>query len=214
MTENTMELQDLESAWKALDARVAQQDLELAQLRSQTLASRMRGKLARASLGQWAQVAIGVLFAIWGGGYWFDHLGTPHLVAYGLALHAYGIALLGTGIVLLVRMATIDYALPIAEVQSRLLVLRRDRIRSERVLWLFGAVMWVPIMMIGLRAIGIDAWTGNPVWVLANLAVGVAIALVAAWVMHRRAAWFAKRSMDGPLADVERQLADIDALRR
>lgn len=208
-----MELHELESAWKALDAQVARQEVELKQLRGQNLRMRMRGKLTRASFGQWAQLAIGLLFALWGGGYWFDHLGTPHLVAYGLAVHAYGIALLATAVVMLLHLAAVDYAQPVAEVQQRLLTLRRTRIRSERVCWIVGAVVWVPIMMIALRTIGLDAWLANPGWVLGNLAAAVAIAAAAAWVMWRRPAWFAKMSMDGPLAEVERQLADISALR-
>ncbi len=201
-----MELHELQSAWKTLDARVARQAVELTQLRT-------KGKLARASFGQWAQIAIGLLFAVWGGGYWFDHLGTPHLVAYGLAVHAYGIALLATAIVLLVRLARVDYALPVAEVQHRLLCLRRTRIRCERVLWIAGAVMWVPIMMMALRGIHFDAWRVNPWFVLGNLGVGVVLAAAAAFVMWRRPAWFAKLAMDGPLADVERQLADLETLR-
>ena len=52
-----MELHELESAWKTLDARVAQQDVELRHLRRQNLGMRMGGKLLRASLGQWAQLA-------------------------------------------------------------------------------------------------------------------------------------------------------------
>ncbi|MCC8363811.1 hypothetical protein LK996_12080 [Lysobacter sp. A6] len=208
-----MELHELESAWKTLDAQVAQQDVELKQLRTQNLRMRMRGKLMRASFGQWAQLGIGLLFALWGGSYWFDHLGTPHLVAYGLAVHAYGIALLATAVVMLLHLAAVDYAQPVADVQQRLLTLRRTRIRSERVCWIVGAVVWVPIMMIALRTIGLDAWLANPAWVLGNLAAAVAIAAAAAWVMWRRPAWFAKLSMDGPLAEVERQLADISELR-
>lgn len=208
-----MELHELQSAWKTLDARVARQAEELAQLRTRNLALRTRGTLARVSFGQWGQIAIGLLFAVWGGGYWFDHLGTPHLVAYGLAVHAYGIALLATAIVLLVRLANVDYALPVADVQQRLLHLRRTRIHCERVLWIAGAVMWVPIMMMGLRAIRFDAWLVNPWFVLGNLGVGLVLAAGAALVMWRKPAWFAKLAMEGPLADVERQLADLESLR-
>jgi hypothetical protein len=213
MTETHMELHELESAWKTLDARVARQEVELTQLRSQNFAMRTKGKLARASLGQSWQLVVGLAFAVWGGGYWFDHLGTPHLFAYGLAVHAYGIALLATAIVLLVQLANVDYALPVADVQARLLRLRRTRIRCERVLWIAGAVMWVPIMMIALRWIRFDAWLVNPWFVLGNLAAGLVLAAGAAFVMWRKPAWFAKLAMDGPLADVERQLADLETLR-
>jgi hypothetical protein len=142
-----------------------------------------------------------------------DHLSAPHLVAYGMAVHAYGIALLATAIVLLAHLAVIDYALPVAEVQARLLRLRRTRIRTERVLWIAGALIWVPLLMLVARAVGVDAWAINPNYVLGNLAVGLAIAAIVAWATWRKPAWFAKRAMDGALEEVDRQLADIESLR-
>ncbi|KGQ18578.1 hypothetical protein LF41_604 [Lysobacter dokdonensis DS-58] len=208
-----MELHELESAWKTLDARVARQDVELAQLRARDFASRMKATLLRVTLGQWWQIAVGLAFAVWGGSYWFDHLGTTHLVAYGLAVHAYGIALLATAIVLLVHLSRVDYGQSVADVQQRVLELRRTRIRCERVLWIAGAVMWVPILMIALRFIRVDAWAANPWYVLGNLAVGLVLAAVAGLLMWRKPAWFAKHAMDGGLAEVERRLADVQALR-
>ena len=208
-----MDLHELESAWKALDHRVARQDEELAQLRVEARGLRSRWRLHLATLGQGAQVAIGLLLAFWGGGFWVDHWGTPHLVAYGLAVHVYGIALMASAIVLILRLATIDYGQPVAEVQMRLLALRRARIRTERVLWLTGAIAWVPMMMMGLYAIGIDAFAHRPSWFWLNLAVGVGLAVIAGAVMAWKPKWFASISMDGGLRDVERQIEEFEGLR-
>ena len=111
------------------------------------------------------------------------------------------------------RLATIDYGLPVADVQSRLLALRRTRIRTERVLWLMGAIAWVPMMMMGLFAFGFDAFAHRPSWFWLNLAVGVGLATTAGAVMAWKPAWFASVSMDGALRDVERQLAEFEGLR-
>ncbi|UHQ19564.1 hypothetical protein LVB87_15465 [Lysobacter sp. KIS68-7] len=208
-----MELHELESAWKTLDQRVARQDEDLARLRVETRGLRSRWRLHLATLGQVVQIGIGLLFAVWGGGYWFDHLGTPHLVAYGLGVHLYGIALLGAAISLIVRLARVDYAAPVADVQQALLDLRRTRIVTERILWLMGAVAWVPLLMMALSAIGFDVWLRSPAWVWMNLGVGVVLALVAALAMTLKPAWFARMSMDGALRDVERQLEEIRELR-
>ena len=202
-----MELQELESAWKTLEARVAQQDVELKQLRSKQL-------LSRVSFSQWKQVAIGLVFVLWGGAYWADGIGTPHLVAYGLAVHAYGIAIMATAIVLLVALRRVDYTSPVADVQQRLLGLRRTRIRSEQILWLCGAVVWVPLLMMGLRRfLHLDVWLLHPSYVWWNLAAGLAIAVGAAVMMWRKPAAFAKSAMKGPLAEIDRQLADLRDLR-
>lgn len=208
-----MDLHQLESAWKALDTRVTQQDEDNAQLRIEARGLRSRWRLQLATLGQVAQIAIGLLLAFWGGGSWVDHWGTPHLVAYGLAVHVYGIALMASAIVLILRLATIDYGQPVAEVQTRLLALRRARIRTERVLWLMGAIAWVPMMMMGVFAFGFDAFVHRPSWFWLNLAVGVGLAGIAGAVMAWKPAWFASISMDGALRDVERQIEAFEALR-
>jgi hypothetical protein len=99
-------------------------------------------------------------------------------------------------------------------VQSQLLLLRRARIRTERILWIAGAIAWVPLMMMAVRAgLRLDVWAINPAYVLWNLAAGVAIAVAFALGMWLRPAWFARMAMDGPMREVEQQLAEIDALR-
>lgn len=208
-----MDLHELETAWKALDQRVARQDDELAQLRVEARGLRSRRRLHMATLGQVAQIAIGALLAAWGGGFWVDHWSTPHLVAYGLSVHVYGVALLASAIVLIVRMATIDYGKPVADVQSRLLALRRSRIVTERVLWVMGAIAWVPMMMMALFAIGMDVFVHRPAWLWLNVAAGLVLALAAGAVMAWKPAWFASISMDGALRDVDRQLEEFEHLR-
>jgi len=208
-----MELHELESAWKALDQRVSRQAEEIAHGRAQARGLRSRWRLHLVTLGQVVQIGIGLLFALWGGGYWFDHLGTPHLVVYGVAVHAYGIALLGTAIALIVRLARVDYGAPVAEVQQALLDLRRTRIVTERILWCLGAIAWVPLLMMALQAIRIDAWRHAPAFVWMNVAIGVGVALCAAIVMWRKPAWFARNSMGGGLRDVDRQLEALRTLR-
>ena len=208
-----MDLHELESAWKTLDTRVARQDEELTQLRNEAKSLRSRWRLHLATAGQVAQIAIGLLLAFWGGGFWSDHWGTPHLVAYGVAVHVYGIALMASAIVLILRLATIDYGKPVADVQMRLLALRRARIRTERVLWLIGAIAWVPMMMMGVFAFGFDAFVHRPSWFWLNLAVGVGLAAIAGAVMAWKPKWFASISMDGGLRDVERQIEEFEGLR-
>ena len=208
-----MDLHELENAWKALDQRVARQDDDIARLRVENRGLRSRWRLHWATFGQAVQIAVGLLLALWGGGFWVDHRGTPHLVAYGLAVHVYGVALMASAIVLIVRLATIDYGQPVAEVQSRLLALRRTRIVTERILWVMGAIAWVPMMMMGLFAIGIDAFAHRPSWFWLNLAFGIVLALAAAAVMVLKPAWFASISMDGALREVERQIEEFEGLR-
>ena len=44
---------------------------------------------------------------------------------------------------------------------------------------------WVPLVMVGLAAVGLDLWVTRPAVVWANLAVGGGIVLLIEW-FHRR----------------------------
>jgi len=201
-----MELQELQAAWQSATQQLETQSLRLDALEGRTLHGRLRGRLGLVSLGQWIELAIGVAIAVWAGGYWFDHLGTPHLVAYGVAVHVYGIALIAMSATQLVKLAAIDWTQPVAQVHARVLGVRRQRIRGERVLLLLGAIAWAPLLFIGLNAIGLDAWRHDPAYVLGNVAVGVVLAIAAAWAMRRWPSWLEASAVGGRLQQVEREL--------
>src|SRR5436190_2078551 len=103
-----MELDDLQRAWATLDAQVARQSLELRHLREAGRVSHVRNRLRRVTIGLWLNLAAGLAVALWAGGYWWDHLGTTHLVVYGLGLHAYGLALVASAAVQLSMLLGMD----------------------------------------------------------------------------------------------------------
>lgn len=209
-----MELHELESAWQGATRQLERQALRIASLEAATLRTRLRARLGFVALGQWIELAVGVAIAVLAGGYWYDHLGTTHLVAYGLAVHAYGIALIGFAAAHLVRLAAVDPAGPVSAVQARLLSVKRLRIRAEQVLLVFGAVGWVPLLFIAANAVGFDAWRVHPAYVLANLAVGVALASCVVAAIRWRPAWFEHSAMGGRWRAIERDLAEAEAFAR
>ena len=84
---------------------------------------------------------------------------------------------------------------------------------TERILWVMGTIAWVPMMMMGLFAIGLDALLHRPAWLWLNLAVGIVLACIAGAVMAWKPAWFASISMDGALRDIQRQIEEFEGLR-
>lgn len=204
-----MELDELKIAWSELGRRVEQQDLQVAELRRHNAVHGLRARLRLVTAGQVVQVLIGLLLAVWGGGTWVDHLGSWHLFACGLALHLYGIALIASATLLLTRVAAIDYARPVADIQHAILRLRRARIRTERILLAIGGVIWVPIMLLLLHEVGFDAWLASPANVLANLGAGLLISIVLLWVFARYPAWFERTAQGRHFAALEQDLADL-----
>jgi hypothetical protein len=203
-----MELQELQAAWQSATQKIETQSLRLAELEGHAMRHRLRGRLGLVSIGQWIELAIGVAIAVWAGGYWFDHLGTPHLVAYGVAVHLYGIALIAMATTQLVKLAAIDWAQPVAQMHARVLAVSRQRIRGERVLLIMGAIAWAPLLFIALNAIRVDVWRFAPAYVIGNVAFGFVLAAAAAWAMRRWPSWLEKSAVGGRLQQVERALRD------
>lgn len=204
-----MEMHELEQAWGGLDARLQHQGELLQQLRRRDGFDRTRARLRLVTLGQIPQLLVGILVVIWAGGYWVGHLDQPHLVVYGVALHLYGLGLLVTAAMQLARIARIDYRAPVLEVQRQLVALRRLRITSERALLAAGFVAWVPLVFIAMRGAGMDLWLTRPSVVLANLAIGLALAVLVGWLTHRFRAAFERDATGRSLREAEAELAEL-----
>ena len=123
-------------------------------------------------------------------------------------MHLYGIALIAMATTQLVKLAAIDWTQPVTQVHARVLGVRRQRIRGERVLLIVGAIAWAPLLFIGLNAIGLDVWRHQPMYVLGNLGFGVVLAIAAAWAMQRWPSWLEHTAVGGRLQQVERELRD------
>ncbi len=204
-----IEMNDLEQAWNGLDERLERHDVLLKESRRRDVVDGVRARLRLVSTRQFVQLAIGILIVLWAGGYWYDHLGQTHLVVYGVALHLYGLGLLVSAALQLARLAQLDYRAPVLEVQRRLVALRRLRFVSERALLIAGFVAWVPLLFIAMRAAGFDLWLTDPATVWWNLAGGIAMALLVAWLSHRFRAGFEHDAAGRSLRDAEAEMAEL-----
>lgn len=205
-----MDMTELERAWGTLEQQLGAQALALQRIDSHRRVDDVRARLRLLSLGQWLQLAVGLLIVLWAGGYWWDHWGTPHLVAYGFGMHLYGLGLLVFASLQLVRVLTLDYRQCVVGMQRQLLALRKLRILSERVLLPVGMVAWVPMLFVLLRHFGLDVWLDRPAVVWWNLAAGVVLALLCVWLMKRYPDFFDREAVGGSLRRAEDELAGIE----
>jgi hypothetical protein len=205
-----MEMSELERAWSGMEKKLAEQGQALRRMESHRRLDNIRARLRLLSVSQWMQLAFGLLIVFWGGGYWWDHWGTPHLVAYGMGIHAYGLGLLVFACLQLTRIFGLDYRQPVLETQRQLLGLRKMRILTERVLLPAGMVAWVPMLFVLMRRVGIDVWLTRPAVVWWNLAAGVAMALLFTWLMRRFPALFDSGGVDESLRRAANELAEIE----
>jgi hypothetical protein len=214
----TTTLDDFKTAWQALDRKLERQHtLALHQFKETKLA-KLRGGFRPLVTGQIIQTIIGLMFALFGGSFWFDHLGTPHLMIYGLLLHAFGIMMMVFGIRDLALIGAIDYDAPVLSIQKQLAELRAWRLQAGIWFTIAGCLIWVPALFIMFYLIGADVWVRHPdvvYWNAASSFVCLGIAYGIIWWSRRpgqeRLAKYLKESSVGKsVTRAQAMLAEIE----
>ncbi len=204
-----MDMRELQQAWAGLDERLVRQGDALRGIRRRQGMESARLRLRLVSVGQWLQLAVGIVVVVWAGGYWIGHLGQAHLVVYGVSVHLYGLGLLLDAAWQLERLARIDYRKSIVDVQRELVALRRRRVAGERVLLLAGFIVWVPLVFMAANAVGLDVWRLSPATVGWNLAAGVVLAAFVGWLTIRFRDAFERDAAGRSLRQAQAELEEL-----
>jgi hypothetical protein len=165
-----MDLDDMKTAWRDLDARVGK--LERAAVAAPVI-DRARGAVRRAIAGEVAMMV--ALVMVVGG---VVEIAPRSPIAAG-ALIAYGLAAIALGVAQIVRAARIDHAAPIVLLQREVVRFAQLRARCLLALGLPWWLLWVaPIALLAGGAV-------PAAWIAANLAIG-SVGLVASVLIARR----------------------------
>jgi len=114
------------------------------------------------------------------------HVDAPRLAVSGAITGVYSIAAFAALIAQLVLIRRIDYSGPVTAIQVELERVRVLRSRSIQALVVAGTVIWLPITIVLLLALGIDASSVlEPAFVAANVAFGVAVLGLVLWLSRR-----------------------------
>jgi hypothetical protein len=156
------ELDDLKTAWQTLNRNLERQHtLALHQFKEGKLA-RFRAGFRPLVVGQIIQLISGALLSIFAGSFWFDHPGVPHLMFYGISLHAYGIMFIVFAARDLFLISRLDYAAPVLALQKQIADLRAWHVRAAIWFGIAGCFIWIPLMLIIFYKLGADVWVRNP----------------------------------------------------
>jgi hypothetical protein len=220
MTASTLD--DLKTAWQALDRKLERQHaLALHQFKETKLA-KVRGGFRPLAVGQIIQTIIGLMFALFGGSFWFDHIGKPHLMIYGLVVHAFGIMMMVFGIRDLAFIGAIDYDASVLDIQKRLAELRAWRVQAGIWFTVAGCLIWVPGLFILFYLIGADVWVLHPDVVYWNVASSVACLGIAYGIVRwsrrpgneRLAKYLKESSVGKSVTRAQEMLAEIERFER
>jgi hypothetical protein len=219
--ETTMELDELKSAWQALDRHLQQQTALHRHLLLERRLDQVRANLRRLYWGKIVQILFGDALIYFGIMAAIRYRDTPHLLACGIFTLAYGLLIVILGGVTIGKVSSIDYAAPVLEIQKRVGALHRLQIIGSRCAGLPWWLLWIAIFVLEVKTmLGADLFITAPGFVWANVALG-AIGICASVGIYRR--WrrarpdavreFEDRSFRS-LADARRMLDEIERFER
>jgi hypothetical protein len=156
------ELDDLKSTWQTLSRNLERQNALAVHQLKESKFKRFRSGFRWLVIGQVLQIICGVLLTIISARFWFDHLGVPHAMFYGISLHAYGIMLIIFAARDLSLIHRLDYAAPVLELQKQIAELRQWHVRTALWFAITGCFIWIPLILALAYSRGADVWARNP----------------------------------------------------
>lgn len=193
-----MELDDLKDRWNDYDRKLdASLRLNTRVLREVGL-DRVGSSLKRLTRVIVFELLMGLVAAVALGSFIADHLGEMRFLAPAVALDLFVLYFIGWTIRQWVALAGLDYGEPVVEIQRKVELLRIDRIRMTKWVFLLSPLLWIPLLIVGVEGlVGLNAYAlFDTAWLVANFVFGLAVIALALWVSRR----YAHRLQDSPLA--------------
>jgi serine/threonine-protein kinase len=184
--ENIMELDELKTAWLALERRLEQGNAINLQLYKEGRMKKLRSSLRPLYWGQILQMLFGLLFVLLAASFWPHHRDVPQMLASGLIVHAYGVLSIVMGGITIGMISRVnsDYSQPVLEIQKRLAQVRRFYVLGGMIVGLPWALIWLPLCVVLAGKVGVDLWTQAPSVFWIGGVVGMAILLGTWWFHH------------------------------
>lgn len=179
-----MELDEMKTAWQALDRRLDRQHALNLQLLRDTRLDRVRRDLGALRSNQVLQLLAGLVATLVVGRYWVAHADVPVVFACGVLLQLYTLSIAAFATRDLVLLARVDASGPVVAIQKRLAELRAWRMRGARWFVVSGCLIWVPLVALLFHRAGLDLWRHRPGFLALQVVVALAC-LALAWAFAR-----------------------------
>lgn len=179
------ELDDLRTAWQALDRKLDRQNQLLLNQTLHKLHTRLKRRLRPLLLGQVLQMSFGVLLILPSIAVWSSLRDGSVQFWAGILMHVYGVLIIIAGGVLLGLLAKIDSGDSVLENQKRLANARHFYAIAGMCIGLPWWFLWIPFMMVIVGAsTGIDFYAQMPTSINWMFAAGIG-GLIATIALHR-----------------------------
>jgi hypothetical protein len=184
-----MELDDLKRRWEEQDRRLD------ASLRLNTLAveeavrGRAQAAARRTSWGLIVEIVLGFVPVLWLGSFIADHIAAPRFWIPAAALDVFAIATFGSLVRRQVVLGSIDWSVPVLEIQKRLATVRIGSVRATKWTFFLAPLLWPPLFIVAFEGfLGVDVYKAfGGVYVAGNVVFGLLCLALAVWVSRRYA---------------------------
>jgi hypothetical protein len=183
-----VDLDLMQERWKSLDGKLDACLRLDRRLVRESVERRLRGFARRELLRNLPGLLLDLVAVLWLGAFVAAHAGEPRFAAAGVPLLAFAILVLAATLRHLVLVGRMDLAQSVVTSQRFLAERKAERSRATVTILVLAPLLWTPLVIVALAALGVDAYRylGVP-WLLANVALGLA-AIPAGIALARRLA--------------------------
>lgn len=198
-----MDLDELKTAWRALDERVNQSLALNLQTRRDVTMDRARASLNHLAWSPRLNLAMDVIWALINGSFLARHVAEPRFALPAALLLATAIVFIVSNARQIARLSGVDYSGPVVAIQRALADVYAMRVRDTRWILMSGPLLWMPMLIVLARFLGVDLYAvANGAWILGNFAFGLLVLVAGFWFATRfgprlKTSTIAKRLADG-----------------
>ena len=217
-----MELDEMKRLWAESNRRLEASVRLNVLLMQQWNLRKVDTSLARLKRGLTLELVVSVIAIGALAHFGYQHAREPRFLIPAVALYLYALGYLIAVARQLGQMARLDYDEPVITIQKKLEGLRLARVRTTLWTLLFGPLMWLPILVVGMRGIfGVDVYAfATPAWLASNVLFGLAVIPLAIFLARRfgprQAAEILEHALDlvSKLPAVQRAELEVAILER
>jgi hypothetical protein len=183
----SMDLDELKSAWQALEQRVSA-DVKL----NRELLTELKLRKARNAIG-WLtclpalELVLALLIASATGRFLFTHFFEAKFAIAGVVLHAAVVLYIAMTIRQIALLWGADMSGPVTAIQRALTAYGAARMRATKWVLILSPLLWGPLLIVVAKGwLGLDVYRlFGVVWVAVNVGIGIAMVPLLIWVSRR-----------------------------
>ena len=181
-----MDIDELKTVWRALDERVSHSLALNLQTRRDFSLDRARASLTTLAWSPRLNLAVDVVWAVMNGAFLARHIAEPRFALPAALLLGAAIVLIVSNARQLALLSRIDYSGPVVAIQRTLADVYAMRVRETRWLLISGPLLWMPLLVVLMRLLGVDLYAiANGMWIVSNVVFGALVLAAGFWFARR-----------------------------